>query len=168
MNAKIITEPLKANDAYINISALNGIEVSERLDITAGLRLLGTAILAIMQGAVDNAAKTFVDDDEKISLIKGGIYDMTNSMFGNILDMFDPENSPQTNLTAQAIMEAENAILDREVPDEALETMDEEDFIDATEELVSESKHTIVITEPIANTVEDEDNEVTEASHEVE
>jgi hypothetical protein len=34
--------------------------------------------------------------------------------------------SPSTDLTAQAIMEAENAILDREVPDKKEETNESE------------------------------------------
>ena len=56
--------------------------------------------------------------EEDFQEVRGRVYDMYNIMAGNILDTYDPTRSPQTDLTAQAIMEAENAILDREVPDQ--------------------------------------------------
>jgi hypothetical protein len=100
---------------FINIDSEKGITSSENLTFENAMRLIGTATIAIMQGFDEDMKKQF--SDEEFKEIHGRVYDMYNIMAGNILDTYDPTRSPQTDLTAQAIMEAENAILDREVPE---------------------------------------------------
>lgn len=104
---------------FINIDSEKGITSSEKLTFENAMRLLGTATIALMQG-FDEDMKAQLSEEE-FKEVHGRVYDMYNIMAGNILDTYDPTRSPQTDLTAQAIMEAENAILDREVPDETAE-----------------------------------------------
>ena len=94
---------------FIKIDTEEGITASPKLTFGDALRLIGTATLALMNGVVDAN-----NDDEKV---KGEVYDMYNTLAGNILDAFDGDRSPATDLTAQAILEAENAILDRQQTD---------------------------------------------------
>jgi hypothetical protein len=105
----------KENTMFINIDSEKGITSSEKLTFENAMRLLGTATIAIMQGFDEDMRKQL--SEEAFNEVHGRVYDMYNIMAGNILDTYDPTRSPQTDLTAQAIMEAENAILDREVPD---------------------------------------------------
>ena len=100
---------------FITIDAEKGITSSEKLTFENAMRLLGTATLAIMQG-FDADMKDRLNEED-FQEARGRVYDMYNIMAGNILDTYDPMRSPMTDLTARAIMEAENAILDREVPD---------------------------------------------------
>lgn len=104
---------------FINIDSEKGITSSEKLTFENAMRLLGTATIALMQG-FDEDMKAQLSEEE-FEKVHGRVYDMYNIMAGNILDTYDPTRSPQTDLTAQAIMEAENAILDREVPEENAE-----------------------------------------------
>lgn len=110
---------------YINIDAEKGLSCSEGLSFVDALRLIGTATLQIMND-VDAYAKENAKTDEEYDDAHGKVYDLYNHMAGNILDQFDSTRSPATDLTAQAIMEAENAILDRETTDVATETTEEE------------------------------------------
>ena len=109
---------------FINIDSEKGITSSEKLTFENAMRLLGTATLAIMQGLDEDMKKRL--NEEEFKELRGRVYDMYNIMAGNILDTYDPMRSPSTDLTAQAIMEAENAILDREVPDKKEETNESE------------------------------------------
>lgn len=100
---------------FITIDAEKGITSSEGLTFEQAMRLIGTATIAIMEGFDEDMKQRL--DEEGFQEVHGRVYDMYNIMAGNILDTYDPTRSPSTDLTAQAIMEAENAILDREVPD---------------------------------------------------
>ena len=77
------------------------------------MRILGTAILSLMEG-LDKYVKE--NDETNYESVHGRIYDTFNIMAGNILDAFDNSRSPATDLTAEAILRAENEILDEKVP----------------------------------------------------
>ena len=100
---------------FITIDAEKGITCSEKLTFEEAMMLIGSATLQLMHD-VDEHLKATAESSEEYNEAHGRIYDMYNIMAGNILDAFDSDRSPSTDLTAQAILEAENAILDREVP----------------------------------------------------
>jgi hypothetical protein len=100
---------------FIKIDTEEGISSNEHLSFEDALRLLGTAALSMMQGLDDYVKE---NDAENYESVHGRIYDMFNIMAGNILDAFDSTRSPATDLTAEAILRAENEILDEKVPDE--------------------------------------------------
>lgn len=112
---------------FITIDTEKGIACSEGLVFEEAMRLLGTATLHILNDA-DEFAKSNAKDAGEYEEVHGHIYDMYNYLASNILDRFDGDRSPCTDLTAQAILEAENAILDREAAAaaESDETEDEE------------------------------------------
>ena len=80
-------------------------------------------------------------DAENYESVHGRIYDTFNIMAGNILDAFDSNRSPATDLTAEAILRAENEILDEKFPTEpeVEETTEIEVAPTETEEEVTES-----------------------------
>lgn len=98
---------------YITIDSEKGLQCSEGLTFFEAMQLIGTATLQLMND-VDAHAKEGAKDAGEYEEVHGRIYDIYNVMAGNILDKFDGSRSPATDLTAQAILEAENAILDRE------------------------------------------------------
>ena len=100
---------------FINIDKDKGITFSEGLGFEDALRLLGTAALSLMTGLDDHIKETDPDNYERVH---GHIYDTFNIMCGNILDKFDGTRTPATDLTAEAILRAENEILDEAVPTE--------------------------------------------------
>ena len=111
---------------YITIDSEKGLSCSEGLTFVDALRLIGTATLQIMND-VDANAKENAASSEEYEAAHGQVYDLYNHMAGNILDRFDGDRSPATDLTTQAILEAENAILDRETAEvETIETTEEE------------------------------------------
>ena len=93
--------------------------------------MLCTAALALMDG-LDTHVKENANDSGEYEKVHGYIYDVYNQMAGAVLDAFDNNRSPNTDLTTQAIMEAENAILDREVP--TIEPIVEETALETNEE----------------------------------
>lgn len=99
---------------FIHIDSETGISSNEHLSFEDSLRLVGTAALSLMQG-LDQYVKD--NDAENYESVHGHIYDMFNIMAGNILDAFDSTRSPATDLTAEAILRAENEILDEQVPE---------------------------------------------------
>lgn len=103
---------------FIHIDSEKGLSSNEHLSFDDALRLIGTAALSIMQG-LDAYVKE--KDTENYESVHGAIYDKFNIMAGNILDAFDSTRSPATDLTAEAILRAENEILDEQV-----ETIDPE------------------------------------------
>jgi hypothetical protein len=117
---------------FITIDTEKGITCSEGLVFEEAMRLLGSATIHIMNDA-DAFAKEKANDAEEYEEVHGHIYDMYNFMAGNILNKFDGDRSPCTDLTAQAILEAENAILDRETATVA-ETEETEDTEETTED----------------------------------
>ena len=73
-------------------------------------RALFTTLLHFMQ-------QTSEQGDNNPEL-RGELYDMVNALAGNTLDMFEPNPSNGSDkLTAEAILRAENEILDEEVQD---------------------------------------------------
>ena len=117
--ARILREVLPM---FIHIDSETGISSNEHLSFEDSLRLLGTAALSLMQG-LDSFVKD--KDPEHYEIVHGHIYDTFNIMAGNILDAFDNTRSPATDLTAEAILRAENEILDEQVPtDEPEETIE--------------------------------------------
>lgn len=100
---------------YLHIDSEKGISASEKLSFEDSMRMICTAALALMDG-LDQYIKEAAPNEEEYEKAHGHVYDVFNEMAGAVLNAFDGERSPHTDLTAQAIMEAENAILDREVP----------------------------------------------------
>jgi hypothetical protein len=98
---------------FIHIDTEEGISSNEHLSFEDSLRLIGTAALSMMQGLDEHVKEK---DPENYESVHGRIYDMFNIMAGNILDAFDSNRSPATDLTAEAILRAENEILDEQVP----------------------------------------------------
>ena len=97
---------------FIHIDSENGLNASENLNFEDGMRMLATACLYLMD-TLDQHVKANAQDSGEYEKVHGAIYDTFNEMAGAVLDSFDNTRSPHTDLTAQAIMEAENAILDR-------------------------------------------------------
>jgi hypothetical protein len=100
---------------FITIDTEKGISSSERLSFEDSMRIIGTAALTLMHGLDDYVKE---NDAENYESVHGHIYDTFNIMAGNILDAFEPNRSPATDLTAEAILRAENEILDEKVPTE--------------------------------------------------
>lgn len=98
---------------FIHIDSEQGLSSNEHLSFDDALRLLGTAALSIMEGLDKYVQENDADNYESVH---GAIYDKFNIMAGNILDAFDATRSPATDLTAEAILRAENEILDEQVP----------------------------------------------------
>ena len=123
---------------FIHIDSETGISSNEHLSFEDSLRLLGTAALSLMKG-LDAYVKE--NDADNYEIVHGHIYDTFNIMAGNILDAFDDTRSPATDLTAEAILRAENEILDEKVPDEPKveETIEIEVTPTAVEEEETES-----------------------------
>lgn len=94
---------------FLHIDSEQGLSSNEKLGFEDAMRLIGTAALSIMQG-LDQYVKE--NDAENYEQVHGRIYDTFNIMAGNILDAFDGTRSPATDLTAEAILRAENQILD--------------------------------------------------------
>lgn len=76
----------------------------QNLNLEDTLLLLGSAFLHILNRAAETTPK-----DKEI------LYDSANALFSNILQSFAPEIEMRPDLTVEAILEAENAILDRKV-----------------------------------------------------
>lgn len=98
---------------FIHIDSETGLSSNEHLSFDDALRLIGTAALSIMEG-LDTYVKE--NDAENYESVHGAIYDKFNFLAGNILDAFDSTRSPATDLTAEAILRAENEILDEAIP----------------------------------------------------
>jgi hypothetical protein len=121
---------------FIHIDSEQGLSSNEHLSFDDALRLLGTAALSIMEG-LDKYVQE--NDAENYESVHGAIYDKFNIMAGNILDAFDSTRSPATDLTAEAILRAENEILDEKVPTIEPEVVEE---IEATPVEITEDTET--------------------------
>lgn len=119
----------------LHIDTENGLSSDVQLSFEDTLRILGTATLSLMSG-LDKYVKEH--DEENYEQVHGHIYDTFNIMAGNILDAFDSTRSPATDLTAEAILRAENEILDEKFPTETAETI-EAISVDVAEETETES-----------------------------
>ena len=120
---------------FIHIDSETGISSNEHLSFEDSLRLIGTAALSLMEG-LDSYVKE--KDPDNYDTVHAHIYDSFNILAGNILDAFDSTRSPATDLTAEAILRAENEILDERVP-----TLEPEE----TEEIEATPSETSEITE---------------------
>jgi hypothetical protein len=69
------------------------------------LTVFGTVLLATMQGQVDRAP-----EEAKQTLMED-IYDKVNFMASNILSLFAPDLELRPHLTSEAILEAENKLI---------------------------------------------------------
>lgn len=75
------------------------------------LTLLFTGLLGILNNALETIKAGEPDVDE--AEIRGHLYDMVNCGAAHVLDTFQPDPANKADeLTAQAIMEAENKILE--------------------------------------------------------
>jgi len=93
---------------FIKLDTEKGITASIGLNFGDAMRILGSGISQIMHSLDDTPVAEGVDEKKR----HGGIYDMFNRMAGSILDEFDAGRTPATALTAEAILKAENEILD--------------------------------------------------------
>lgn len=98
---------------FLHIDSEQGLSSDVKLNFEDALRLLGTAVLSIMEGLDKHVKENDADNYEQVH---GRIYDTFNIMAGNILDAFDNTRCPATDLTAEAIFRAENQILDEACP----------------------------------------------------
>lgn len=80
------------------------------LDYLTITQMLGQAQLHFMNKTMELASAN--PDDKFKKKLKGEIYDMYNATASNVLDMFDPTAEKCTNLTADAILKAENELLE--------------------------------------------------------
>lgn len=91
---------------------------SDHMTFPDSLTMFATTILNNMRKTYETAEVHFKKQeveniDDKLKQVKEELYDMVNIAASNILHMFAPEIEMRPDLTAQAILEAENAILDR-------------------------------------------------------
>ncbi len=85
------------------------IDVDGKVNIEEGITALLTSILSMAEQVVAEAGK---ESEEVKEHVKGELYDMINVGAANILDMFAPEYELNPDLTAQAMLAAENQFLD--------------------------------------------------------
>ena len=85
------------------------------LDYPIVTQMMAQAQLHFMQRTLSAAPET---DEKQMKALKGEIYDIYNTTASNVLDMFDPTVEKCTNLTAEAILKAENEILAEGAKDE--------------------------------------------------
>ena len=73
-------------------------------------------MLQITQTALLSHANTILKNvpEEDLEAVKGSLYDKMNLAFSRTLEFFAPEFEVNPGLTAQAILEAENAIIERQ------------------------------------------------------
>ena len=85
------------------------------LDYPIVTQMMAQAQLHFMQRTLAAAPET---DEKQMKALKCEIYDIYNATASNVLDMFDPTVEKCTNLTAEAILKAENEILAEGAKDE--------------------------------------------------
>lgn len=77
------------------------------IDLEGLIQITQTAVLGFAKQVMSTVPK---EDYDKV---KGFIYDEMNVAFSRTLEVFAPEYDVSPDLTAQAIMEAEDAIIER-------------------------------------------------------
>lgn len=83
------------------------LSVSGEISFPEAMQGMFSAILTLMNNVLDQTT------EEERDQIQGEIYDMVNHAAGVILDKFQPEPTNAADvLTAEAIMKAENELLD--------------------------------------------------------
>lgn len=105
---------MKNTTVHIHVQD-NKVSISYNHSITLPdfITLMSTAILSAMQQTVAN-----IPEAER-ERAKEEIYDMYNAAASNTLHYFAPEIDMRPHLTTQAILEAENAIIERMCQTEA-------------------------------------------------
>jgi predicted metal-dependent hydrolase len=99
---KDVSIKIKIKNDQLTVEANRGVTSPEYMEIFAKVNL------AIMQQTLANAS------EENRARIEDELYDLYNIAASNTLMLFAPGKELRPNLTAQAILEAENAIIDRE------------------------------------------------------
>lgn len=102
--------PMKNNQIYFNIKD-DKVKLSFKdnsLSITDFLQVVSTGILTAMQGIVNSAP---IEQQESI---KEDLYDLYNAAASNTLHYFAPEIDMRPHLTAQAILDAEDKLINTE------------------------------------------------------
>lgn len=114
MNAHI-TEPkatpleatltLKISGNSLSVSTTQGLTLPDAMQVicTAACSMLRQTYEAISAAPPEGVTP---------EQIKGDLYDMANLMFSNVLSQFAPEIEMRPDLTCEAILKAENEILD--------------------------------------------------------
>lgn len=99
---------MENNQIYFNIKD-NKIKLSYKnpMPITDFLQVISTGILLALKGVVDAAP------EESRQEIQEDLYDMYNAAASNTLHYFAPEIEMRPHLTSQAILDAEDAIINR-------------------------------------------------------
>lgn len=93
---------IQLNDQnQMKIKTQNPISFEDLLQITQ------TALLGHAKAVLQTAPP---EDEEKV---KGWFYDLMNQAFSRTLEFFAPEYELRPDLTAQAILEAENQLIER-------------------------------------------------------
>ena len=80
------------------------------LDYPTVTQMLGQAQLYFMNQTYNATPES---DHKLRKSVRGEIYDIYNATASNVLDMFEPTAEKCTNLTAEAILKAENEILEK-------------------------------------------------------
>ena len=100
---------VKNNQIYFNVKE-NKVTVKSRGPVTFEdmSQILFTGLLGAMRQLVDTAP------DEHKEQVKGHVYDMVNQAASRTLEMFAPEYELHPDLTAKAMLDAENAYIEKE------------------------------------------------------
>lgn len=100
---------MKNNQIYFQIKD-DRVKISykEAVPFTDFLQVISTGVLTAMNSIVASAP------EDQQQQIKEDLYDMYNAAASNTLHYFAPEIEMRPHLTSQAILEAEDAIIERE------------------------------------------------------
>jgi hypothetical protein len=101
---------IKDNQFHFNVK--NGkvkVSFKETPNLAEFLQVISTGILATMNQVVQSTPEALRQQ------AKEELYDMYNAAASNTLSYFAPEIDMRGHLTTQAILEAENKIIEREV-----------------------------------------------------
>lgn len=99
---------------YIKITD-NTIETDGQLNFQEAMRLLASAMLQVMNKALD-----FASNEEEYDAVRDSVYDSANQAFTAILDSFDPDQSRNDDLDINIVVAMQDQIIQ-----EALETIKE-------------------------------------------
>jgi hypothetical protein len=96
-----------SNQIYFNVDKNRKVKVSFKnpVPFTDFLQIISTGILTAMFSIVNSAP------EDQRPQVKEELYDMYNAAASNLLSFFAPEIEMRPHLTTQAILEAENAII---------------------------------------------------------
>jgi hypothetical protein len=101
---------MEDNQIYFNIKD-NKVKISYKhkaLTIADFIQVVSTGILMAMKGIVDSAP------DQMKQQVTEDLYDMYNAAASNTLQYFAPEIEMRPHLTTQAILKAEDTLIEQE------------------------------------------------------